>query len=71
MALQVVVLCDQTTFGSSWAHLPRGRSVMFFLIPVNIFPFALSSAPLDYGWYTEEKWILVPMLKQNCLKSSL
>ena len=60
VALDSVVLCDQITFGSSSTHLPFGYSVMFFLTPEKVIPFALSIAPLDCGWYTEAKHNLVP-----------
>ena len=42
-------ICDQITFGSSSTHLPFGCSVMFFLIPEKMIPFALSTAPFDCG----------------------
>ena len=60
VALDSVVLCDQITFGSSSTHLPFGCSVMFFMIPEKMIPFALSTIPFDYGWYTEAKHNLVP-----------
>jgi hypothetical protein len=50
VALDTVVLCDQITFGSSSTHL------LFFLIHENISPFALSTAPLNCGWYTDENF---------------
>jgi hypothetical protein len=38
---------------------------------VKILPLARSTMPLDCGWYTEAKAILVPMEKQKSLKSWL
>jgi hypothetical protein len=49
IALDTVVLWDQITLGNSSAHLPFFWSNKHFLIPKNISPFALSTAPLDYG----------------------
>ena len=68
VALDAIVLCDQMTLESSSTHLPSGSSVMFFLMPVNMMPSALFSAPLDRGWYTEAKHKMVPSSVQNCLK---
>jgi hypothetical protein len=30
---------------------------------------ALSTAPLDWGWYTDAKWSFVPIERQYSLKS--
>src|SRR6185312_6555596 len=45
--LHSVVLWDQTTFGSSSAHLPFFSPNRHFLIAPKIKPLALSTAPLD------------------------
>jgi hypothetical protein len=49
VALDTVVLWDQITLGISSTHLPFFWSNNHFLIPRNISPFALSTAPLDCG----------------------
>jgi hypothetical protein len=41
------------------------------MIPVKMMPLAISTAPLDSGWYTEAKHNLMPKLKQNLLKSMM
>jgi hypothetical protein len=56
VALDMVVLWDQITFGNSSTHLPFVWSNKHFLIPEKIRPFALSTAPLDCGWYTDENF---------------
>src|SRR6185503_3881449 len=56
------VLWDQMTFGSSSAHLPFFRSNSHFLMLPKMIPLALSTAPLDCGWYTEAKITFVPTL---------
>jgi hypothetical protein len=38
------------------------------LIPENIRPFALLTAPLDCGWYTNENFAWVPSVLQYSLK---
>jgi hypothetical protein len=55
VALDTVVLCDQITFGNSSVHFPFLLN-KHLLIPENTKPFALSTAPLDCGWYTEENF---------------
>jgi hypothetical protein len=49
VALDTVVLWDQITLDNSSTHLPFYWSNKHFLIPENISPFALSTAPLDCG----------------------
>jgi hypothetical protein len=69
VALDVVVLWDHTTLGSSSAHFPLAIiHVRFFLIPVKMMPLALSTTLLDSGWYVEAKHNIVPKPKQNHLK---
>jgi hypothetical protein len=50
VALDVVVLWDHTTLGSSSAHSPLIIHVKFFLILVKMMLFAFSTALLDSGW---------------------
>lgn len=40
-------------------------SCNLFLVVVKIFPFSLSTMSLDWGWYTEAKFTLVPIDTQN------
>jgi hypothetical protein len=49
VALETVVLWDEITLGNSSTHLPFFWSNKYFLIPENISPFSLSTAPLDCG----------------------
>jgi hypothetical protein len=49
IVLEVVVLSDQITLGSSSAHLLFGGSVMFLLIPEKMTSLARSTALLDCG----------------------
>ena len=64
------VLCDQITLGNSSIHFPLRRPSSVFDIAEKTILFALSTAPLDSGWYTEAKANFVPMLLQNSLKFS-
>jgi len=50
VVLDVVVLWDHTTFGSSSTHLPLPRLNRVFAIAENITLLALSTAPFDSGW---------------------
>ena len=50
IVLEVVVLWDHTTFGSSSAHLPLRRLNRVFAISENIILLALSTALLDSRW---------------------
>jgi hypothetical protein len=68
VALDTVVLWDQITFDNSSTHLPFFWSNKHFLIPKNINPFALSTASLDCGWYTDENFAWVPKDLQYSLK---
>jgi hypothetical protein len=71
VALHSVVFSAQTTSGNKSGHLPFLSSRSIFLTAVKILPFARSTTPLDWGWYTEAKASLVLMEKQKSLKSWL
>jgi hypothetical protein len=49
VALEVVVLCDHTTFGSSSIYFPLRRLNSVLEIAENTILFALSTAPFDSG----------------------
>jgi hypothetical protein len=53
----------------SWAHFPFGKSNSAFDTALKIKPFALSTAPLLSGWFTEAKASLIPNLLQKFLNS--
>jgi hypothetical protein len=50
------------------AICPSFDQTSIFLIPKNISPFALSTTPLDCGWYTDENFAWVPKDMQYSLK---
>jgi hypothetical protein len=71
VARHFVMFRAHTTSGSWSAHLPFLSSKSLFLMAVKILSLARSTTPLDCGWYTEAKTVLVSMEKQKSLKSWL
>jgi hypothetical protein len=69
--LATVVLTDHKTFGNSSTHFPFAKPCSLLAMPVKTIPFALSTVPFDWGWYTEAKWNLIPRSSQNCMNPSL
>lgn len=65
VALDSVVLCDQTTIGRSSIHFPFWWLNNIFLIVENMIPLALSTAPFDWGWQTEGYLTLVYLVLRN------
>jgi hypothetical protein len=55
VALQTIVLWLHTALGITLAHLPFFSPSRIFLIASNIITLALSTTPVDYGWYTDTK----------------
>jgi hypothetical protein len=70
VALEAVVLWDQTIFGNSSTHLPLRRWYNVLEIAEKTTLFALSTAPFDSGWWTDAKAIVVSKLLQKFLKLS-
>ena len=71
VGLAIVVLIDRKTLGNSSTHFPFARPCRRFTTPVKTMPFALSTAPLDCGWYTDAKRTLIPRPSQKCLNPAL
>jgi hypothetical protein len=60
-ALHTVVLWLHTAVGMTSAHLPFFSPSSIFLIASKIREFALSTASLDYVWYTDPNAAFVPI----------
>jgi hypothetical protein len=68
VALQMEVLWLHTALGNSFAYMPFGWSSNMFFITDNISALALSTSPLNWGWYTEVNAASTPIWWQNSLK---
>jgi hypothetical protein len=71
VALQNVVLWLHTAVGMTSTHFPFFSSSNIFFIALNIRELALSTAPFDYGWYTDAKATFIPIWWQNSLNIAL
>jgi hypothetical protein len=67
IALQIVVLCLHTAVGMTSAHFPFFSPSNIFFIALNIRELTLSTAPFDYGWYTNVNMTFIPIWWQNSL----
>jgi hypothetical protein len=70
-ALHIVVLWLHTAVGMTSAHLPLFSPSSIFLIASKIREFALSTAPLDCGWYTDVNATFVLICWQKSLNIAL
>jgi hypothetical protein len=71
VALHTVVSWLHTVVGMTSAHLPFFSPSSIFLIASKIREFALSTAPLDCGWYTDVNVTFVPICWQKYLNIAL
>jgi hypothetical protein len=55
VGLEIVMLWFHTALGMTSGHLPFFSPSSIFLITSNIRALALSTVPLDWGWYTDVK----------------
>jgi hypothetical protein len=71
VALHTVVLWLHTTVVRTSAHLPFFSPSSIFLIALKIREFALSTVPLDCGWYTDVNATFIPICWQKSLNIAL
>jgi hypothetical protein len=71
VALHAMVLWLHTVVGMTSAHLSFLSPSSIFLIASKIREFTLSTAPLDYWWYTDASATFVPICWQKSLNIAL
>jgi hypothetical protein len=71
VTLHTVVLWLHIAIGMISAHLPFFSPSSIFLIPLKIREIALSTAPLDCGWYTDANATFVLICWQKLLNIAL
>jgi hypothetical protein len=71
VSLQTIVLWLHTILGMIFTHLLFFSSSSIFLIASNIKALALSTALLDWGWYTDVNATFIPTYWQKSLAIAL